>query len=97
MYKFLGVRRYDFVPKDSKDGKPRKGYNFWFMDDEDSQGEYFAGVIPFKLSCTVEQAESIFSSFGDKDFHVMEEYAGKWCEVAFNRFGKIQAIRFIED
>lgn len=97
MYKFMGVRHYDFVPKDSKDGKPRKGYNFWFIDEEEV-GDSFAGIIPFKYSVPIEQGDKIFASFGGEgaNLHVMEEFSGMVCDLSLNRYGKLQGIRFAE-
>lgn len=88
MIVFLGIDKTKFTASDT--GEVITGWDFWF--NEPASFEQSIGYKPFKKFVSDKALKDIVEPHGG--FQSMGLFVGKDCEVVYNRYGRIDAIKF---
>lgn len=84
LYKFMGARKYDFLPEGEKERKT--GVSIFVT--EPVKPEFGVGEVPVKLNVSVDVWQEM-NATGQ-----FTNGVGKMVDVQFDRFGKPLEIRF---
>lgn len=88
MIVFLGMDKSKFTAQDT--GEVIHGWDFWF--NEPNSFEQSIGYKPFKKFLSDNAVKDVVAPHGG--IQSMALFVGKDCDIVFNRYGRIDAIKF---